>query len=582
MIHFSAKNNCKLQFLLFILLVALWGVKTPAPAQDQDNSAAANPTTFPDKIGIELDGLGDGSRSKPFVDLAKTLRPWMPATGSNPIPLDEHGWPTSDAATILFDIRPVGAWAPPIDDPAQFQPDWSGTYKMSFQGQAVIQFLQSTDIQLQNQKYDAATNITTGDIVVPKGEGLLVVSFTQTKRTATSPAGSGITNLRVIRPGYSPDTTALFTDQFVRSLKPFAVLRFMDWMDTNHNPGDYDEPGQHTLEWADRRLPVEATQVGYGNKYGVAWEYVIELAKLTGKDIWINIPIAASDDYVKNLAQLLKDNLPPTTNIYIEHSNEVWNWGFPQYSYNKHAAIDEVNHGYPNLNNDGSTDQEVWARRRHADALIKIGSIFRDTFGPDGASRIRPVFASLAGNAQTHFADVLDWVNTTYGPPKDYFYAVADAPYFNTSLAAPNADEAALVAAMRADSDSNVAARSALHSVADQYGLKYFEYEIGPDVGGGKTDNVANRILSNRDPAMKDLIIHDARDNWFAHGGDLYMYFAHCGAYSRYGCWGLSEDIEDLNTPKWQAIYELTGTSPPAAASPSPAASPSAATPPSQ
>ena len=87
--------------------------------------------------------------------------------------------------------------------------------------------------------------------------------------------------------------------------------------------------------------------------------------------------------------------------------------------------------------------------------------------------------------------------------------------------------------------------------------------KVGPDVGGGKTDNVANRILANRDPGMKDLILHDARDNWFLHGGDLYMYFSLCNSYSRFGCFGLGEDIGNLDTPKWQAIYDLTGAAPP-------------------
>jgi len=38
------------------------------------------------------------------------------------------------------------------------------------------------------------------------------------------------------------------------------------------------------------------------------------------------------------------------------------------------------------------------------------------------------------------------------------------------------------------------------------------------------------------------------------------MYFSHCSADSRYGCWGLSEDAASVHTPKWQAIYALTGT----------------------
>jgi hypothetical protein len=115
---------------------------------------------------------------------------------------------------------------------------------------------------------------------------------------------------------------------------------------------------------------------------------------------------------------------------------------------------------------------------------------------------------------------------------------------------------------MRVCSDDNLKYRQAIQQIAERYGLKHCQYEVGPDTGGGKTENVANRILANRSPRMKDLMLHDARDNWFAHGGDLYMVFSHCSAYSRYGCWGLSEDIADRNTSKWQALYALTGLHP--------------------
>jgi len=542
---------------LILLSLFTWSASSLKVSAQTDQSYA-------NKIGVDLDGLGDSNRSKPLIDLGKTLRGWDIVGEKKRTTIDDHGWPTTDASSVFFDIRPFGAWAPPMDDPDKFQPDWSGTYKLSFQGQATLDFVEETSLQVQNQKYDPATNLTTADIIVPQGTGLLCIAFKETKRTPDSAAGSGITQVHLIRPGYSPDTKAIFTDEFLASLKPFAVLRFMDWLQTNHNPGFYGDPGHHALNWADRHVPDDATQADYGNKYGVAWEYVVELAKASGKDIWINIPIAATDDYVKNLAQMLKQQLPPTTNIYIEHSNEVWNFSFPQYSYNKMAAIDEVKQGGSKLNSDGEKNEEVWTHRRHAKRLIEIGDIFRDAFGSADAARIRPVYASWVISAKPHYEDVLSWVDKTYGPPKNYFYALAGAAYFDIAKAPKDADVPTLLKTMQASSDAHVKDRLALQEIADHYGLKNFQYEIGPDVGGGKTENIANRIQSNRDPAMKDLILHDAKDNWFAHGGDLYMYFSFCSSSSRHGCWGLSEDIANLNTPKWQAIYELTGTAPPA------------------
>ncbi|AMV40734.1 hypothetical protein [Planctomyces sp. SH-PL62] len=516
------------------------------------------------KVGVELDGVGDGGRARPFVDLARTLRGWTKIQGEGPAPTDAKGWPTTDARTVLFDIRPVFAWAPPIDDPEAYQPDWSGPYPFAFHGRAEVAVAEGPGCRVEMVKYDEPSNTTTGRIVVPRECGILVVSFTKTRRDAEAPEGSGITALRIIRPGYPADAKQVFTNEFLRSLRPFAVLRYMDWLETNHNPGFYGDAGRHALEWADRRPADYATQAGTSDgKYGVAWEYIAALANETGKDLWINVPVAATDGYVRELAKFLKAELKPGLKLYVEHSNEVWNFGFPQYIYNKLAAIDEVERGGSPLNADGSKDQEAWAHRRHAKRLVEIGRTFRETFGADQADRILPVYASWAISPKAHYADVLDWVKATYGEPREHFHALADASYYNVGKAAKDASPEQLVAAMRASSDANLAHRMKIREIADRYGVKHFQYEIGPDVGGGDPTNVGNRILANRLPAMESLLLHDAVDNWFDRGGDLYMYFAHISAASRYGCWGLSEDVDQLDTPKWRAIYKLTGTAPP-------------------
>lgn len=48
------------------------------------------------------------------------------------------------------------------------------------------------------------------------------------------------------------------------------------------------------------------------------------ISKSNKKDIWINIPHAADDEYVTNLAKLIKDKLDPSLKVYVEYSNEVW------------------------------------------------------------------------------------------------------------------------------------------------------------------------------------------------------------------------------------------------------------------
>jgi len=514
------------------------------------------------KVGVELDGLGDGARSRPFVDLAKTLRPWTKPGTADPAPIDTAGWPTTDATTVLFDIRPAFAWAPPIDDPQAFQPDWSGVYPFTFQGQAEVKITEGPGCRLENVNYNPDSNSTSGQFVVGKESGLLVVTFQNSKRTLKHSNQSGITGLRVVRPGYDLNTKEIFTHEFLESLKPFAVLRYMDWLDTNHQPGFYGDAGHHALEWTARRQADAATQVSSETAYGVAWEYVVELANQTRKDLWINIPVAATDAYVAELARFLHEKLDSNLAVYIEHSNEVWNFGFPQYTYNKLAAIDEVKRGESVLNADGSTDEELWARRRHAKRVVEIGLAFRAAFGATGAQRIRPIYASWVIFPTPYYGEILDWVGKTYGPPANYFYGIAGAAYFNIEKAGKNATPDQLIDAMRASSDDNLKFRAEIQAIAQKHGLKHCQYEVGPDVGGGKTENLANRILANRSPRMRELLMHDARTNWFDKGGDLYMIFSHCSTYSRFGCWGLSEDIVNRNTPKWQAVRELTGIEP--------------------
>src|SRR4051794_9169408 len=123
---------------------------TVAPARAESRSPHAA------KIGVELDGLGDGARARPFADVAKTLRPWTTLDGQKPAPVDERGWPASDAQSVMFDIRPFAAWLGPdhIDDPARFQPDWSGVYLMSFKGQARVRVTEDSRCTITNQRYD--------------------------------------------------------------------------------------------------------------------------------------------------------------------------------------------------------------------------------------------------------------------------------------------------------------------------------------------------------------------------------------------------------------------------------------------
>jgi len=519
---------------------------------------------YPDSVGVGIDAGSEGARSRMFVDLGKVWRPMTRLESNEPAPTDERGWPLSDAKTVLFDIRPIPAWSPPIDDPEQFQPDWSGTYKVSFRGQAELRGFDISQFRVKNQSYDPLTNTTKLDLVVEPGTGLVAISFVNTRRSPEDATGTGFTDLRVIRPGYPEDTGKIFTDEFLTALKPFRVIRFMGFLHSNNTNPVYPE----VVEWSERRLPSHATQQRIGKTAGFAWEYAIEICNLSGKDMWINIPVAATEDYIRNLAELLKEKLKPELRLYVEINNEVWNPGFTQYRYNMAAAVAEVEAGGSPLNADipgiGSGDRNEWHRRRHAKGLVDAIRIFGEVFGPEEINqRIRSVH-SWWTIYPAEYRRVLEWVRHVYGDPSNHFYAIAKTQYFNAARAPADATVEQILEAMKANSDNGRRYTQELRRVADDFQLRLFAYEGGPDNGGGSTVNVGNRILANRSEAMADLMKYDLRENWFNLGGELHMYLELVGPYSRFGCWGQTEDIINLNTPRMRAIYELVGMDPPA------------------
>lgn len=526
-------------------------------------AVAVAQTPYAKLVGVEVGG------DFMFVDVAKTLRPWTPVNDAKEVPTDGNFWPRSDCQSVMYDTRPVAEWAgtAEVDDPAAYRPDMGGTYKLSLTGQAAIQ---ASGGQVVNQLYNPDTNTTTADILVPfgreSGKGLLILTFRDTRRTPEADSNTGFTNLALIRPGYDANTDQVFTNEFLASLKPFSVLRFMGLLDTNaSNSRNYGRPvAEMSMNWSDRHLPADATQQHYGPsgyKHGLAWEYIVQIVNLTGKDLWVNTPVSASDDYIRRLAQFLKDNLRPGAIVYLEHSNEVWNFSFPQYTWNKVAAQQEVAAGGSSLNNDGTRDPEVWARRRHARRLLEIGR----TFAGAGLN-VRPVYASWNLYPDAYYASILDWVNTTYGAPGTYFYGIAKDGYFGYDKGVVEENVDSILSKFRNASDDTRTSVEAFKAVADRFGLKLLVYEGGPGYQIGNRTNIGNRIAAARDGRMREIVSHHIVDNWLALGGDLFMYFAQSGKVSRYGQWGAMEDItnaEKVLSPKLLGILDVTEGLPP-------------------
>jgi hypothetical protein len=517
---------------------------TPAPGSgepDIDDSISIAGPTYPGQVGIGLAGIGGWSLE--FVDAARTLRPFQALDGGA-VSVDDEGWPTEDCETVLWDKRPVAAWLGEIDDPEHFTPNMAGTYSMSFTGRADVDETTSP-AYIDNLVYDADADRTTCDLVVPdtvdEWSNLVILRFTNTD--------GGIRDLRVVRPGYAHEGALLFHQPFLDALDyaSFSTLRFMDWTRSNEHRADY--PAR--TEWADRASMTDATWTGAltGREPGAPWEMVIALANETGKDIWINIPVSASDDYIRQLALMLLDDLDSGIVLYVEYSNEVWNGLFPQSNWNQ-AYADEHSLTYIT----------AYAKR-----TAEISQIFGEVFGTDAINnRVRVVNCWQIGwwppDAQMN--QQMEYINANFGPPADIIYALGVAPYYSPSSAAAGASVEQLLVAYAASTEASVAWRVLVKDLADRWSLPggMVAYEGGPSMAIGDTTNVANKIRAHRDPRMGELIVHDLRENWFGEGGQLFMSFVLCSGYTRYGCWGLTDDITDPDrNHQFQAIRIVLG-----------------------
>ncbi len=475
-------------------------------------------------LGANLPAVSDYSATPVYVDLMHQARTFgsaeKPWDALKPDQLGRDGWPTGNFGLFLMTgMKNVS--------------DIGGTYKMSFEGQATVEPAAS-DAQLSNQNYEAARNLTTLDITLKQGTDQLALAFTEV-------APGGVKNVKIIRPGYDPAHPPLFTTEFLHHISRFRTLRLMDWTRTNDS----------LVKTWNGRASVNTPTLPDA---GVPWEHIIELANVTGKDLWVNIPALADDDYVLNLARLFKATLNPSSKIYVEYSNEVWNSQFQQFRQNHDAALAyALEHPKTGITFDGETNEWELTFRRVAQRGKDISDIFRQVYGDD--AMMRKILPVLAGQVvrPALLRMGLDYLRKAYGPPSKYFYALAGAPYFNMGklqqLEGLTPDAVLKAFEQSVDAIAEVNYFEDNMALAYGNGLRFIAYEGGSDTfGPGSID--AKREASM--DARLEPICRKYMQRWYEQGGELFMWFtAGAGQWtSPYGSWELTTDLARTDAPK--------------------------------
>lgn len=301
----------KLVFVAIVIVATIGGVALIMPSNTDAvviQTAVNNLSHSQLPIGVNLAAPTYYSSEIPFADVFMLSSNWFHQYSQSTDPWDlgdldvtEDGWPILEkgrgAACLM--MRDIHGRYP------------KGIYVCTYKGRGEITF--GFDAQIVSAK----PNKIKFKVLHPSDSGIL---FKINSQDPNDP----IRNVHIWLPNQSPDANeqqSIFNPLFLDRLKPFSVIRFMDWQGTNNS----------TLKsWKNRTLTTDRTQATI---YGIAIDYMIELCNKLSVDPWFCIPHQADDEFIRHFAELLKDNLDPHLRIYIEYSNEVWNAQFDQYAW---------------------------------------------------------------------------------------------------------------------------------------------------------------------------------------------------------------------------------------------------------
>jgi hypothetical protein len=520
------------------------------------------------ELGANVDGVVDYSFTLALVDVVKQSRKWgsLRAPWDGNCSVGSDGWPAQADCGNVFVTLPAG-----LPSPTHGWPSAEGVWLVTFQGAADLVLDGMQGASVVNQSYSAATDTTTLSLVVPapgpSSCNCIMLGFANASTVA---GGPGLKALKILQPGYTLSQAGDFSAPLLTLLQRFSVLRFMDWARTN---------GNLIEDWANRTLPSSPSYAPDGQ--AVPWELIFALANLLGKDPWINVPAHASDDYVLQRATLAKQLLDPGLNLYLEWSNEVWNWSFEQSHYALQAAIASVAAGDPyHLNAsglEGDGNPGYWHMRYYVAVSKAHGDIFEGVFGPGSvgkSARVRPVYAwQCGGDHEVGLAYFLRF----YGEPSTFFHSLACAPYMTIGDAAedPALTVEAVLAGWRSYQQNISLAGpfgwgqenyvAGMASTALYYGLNMQAYESGPDTAQGLNSYPALWAKGNAsaDPRIEAIIV-DYLTAWHAYGPAMgpqnYFTLGAGPLDDKYGIYSVLQDMGVQSTPKLSAIDTALAT----------------------
>jgi hypothetical protein len=540
-----------------VFLSTVLACSAPPPAQ------AVPPPPPPPKQGGWYGpdpSVGTGGQKKPEKALAE------------PVPFE----PTNQRSAVGVNLAQVSysTSSQPFANAFSMAMPWvSRTVDVWGDGRTIAQTEDGWVVKLETKQH-AATLVPTGPggryVIVWEGKGRLIADDPAKVVDArpnrilieTPPHTEFVLNLVEVDEKEPPKDIAVVPERleksyrlqvfhplFLERLAPFRVLRFLDWSRIN---------GLGLAKWEHRAREHHAFQ---STDAGVAYEYQIELVNRLAGDLWLCIPHLADDDFVRQLAGLVKADLHPEGKVYVEWSNEVWNDSpaFGQSAYAKNRGLEA------RLDDDPNVARLKYQARRS----VQVFDIFTNVFA-GSTDRVVRVMASQSGNAWAH--EQLLSFEKAYAKTD----ALAIAPYFGGDIG--HYSKEAWIIRSKPDEILDEVEKKSLPEairwiqdsakVAAEYRLPLIAYEGGshvvasPDIHNNPEVD-AKMDAVNRSPRMKAMVLELLRA-WRAAGGRTFVYYSFASPPGKWGRWGALDFVDQPfeEAPKYQALVQWSEANP--------------------
>jgi hypothetical protein len=398
------------------------------------------------------------------------------------VEIDEDGWPKGDGSFIFSEIL----------QPFNAEPLETGLMQLSFKGEADVGTFGNCKVVDNSTLYDEDTGITVMTLEgIDRQSNVASISIENAERVNGTP---GVTDVKIMRPTAVNseswfDLDTIFHPLALKAYSKFTGIRFQRVNDQAIN-WEQRTPADFPYQKSGTRLPfVYNDRYGGGNwnlvgRSGMSHEYEIMFCNTLGNDYYISTPHLASMEYISNLAKLVKygsdkDGIPyeqvtknpvhpplnPNLRVYLELSNELWNFAQVATYAAYYDLQEEVQDMYDNkdsrfdlLNYDGLAEKDgvndngvlnakfALSRRWWTYKTALYGEEFRKVFGDECmpqtsiCPRVRPYFGWQYNNANgtctsglSFMEDVLN--NSNYvvvaHSPNYYIYAGGGAGYYS-------------------------------------------------------------------------------------------------------------------------------------------------------